>query len=798
MIKNYFKTAFRILARNKIFSIINVLGLSIALASVLIIFLFISYQLGFDKHHSNYDNIYRINTIQKSDGQDGYKESTPVPLSTLLKNNLTGHKHITQIFFSSNELVRIGNNKYMESGFLFADTNFVKVFDVEFIQGNPDDLRKINTVFLTEKYAIKYFGSVENAINNEIILRDTISYNVAGVVKNPPKRTHLVYNFLLSWSSINRNYFTIDYNSYSFLSTGLCSYLTLNDGVSPSETEALIQKIFTEKGSADKNEEDRFMLQALKDIHFDNRFSALSDSYIIEKNVLWVFAIVAFFILLIAFINFTNLSVVQAIKRSKEVGIRKVLGASRKKLIMQFLGETFLIIFLAEIIALIFTEIVLDDVNVILGAHTQLHLYGNLSIVLFVVLTLLILTFISGIYPASVLSRYNPIKALRYNLKIRRKKPFSMYNILVVLQFLISQILIVCVFVISLQIQFINNKDLGFDKENVISIHTPKGKSDKVEVFKELLLSNPKIEKLSQGIGAPQSGDNFTSNFNEIGRDASDLYANLKTVDENYQDFYKLKLLAGKWYLNSSYNDSIAEVVVNNTLVKSLGYKNPSDILDKYLKTYGAEKSKVIGVVDDFHIYNMKKEISPVIFCPLNTYFSELSIKVSKGQLEKVLPAIETAWNKVFPDYIFSYSVLENKILERYSFEKRLSKIIKIATFIAIFIACMGLFGLVSFVMVQRTKEIGIRKALGASVSSLMILVSKQFLYLVIISCLFAWPLSYYIMKQWLLQYAYKIELNVWIFAVSGIILLLITFITIFYQSIKVALTNPVEVLKYE
>jgi ABC-type antimicrobial peptide transport system permease subunit len=801
MIKNYLKTAYRILFRNKVFSLINIFGLSLALTSVLVIFLFISHELSFDKYQSNFKNIYRVVNTQIKNGKESVAENVPVPLGTALKTNLTGYENVTQLYFSPEQLIRIEEDRFEETGFLFIDTCFNKVFDVDFIIGDPQDLANPNVLFLTEDFAVKYFGSIKNAVNKEIVLLDSISFNVAGIVKNPVKETHLPYNVLLSWSSINQDYFTFEYNEWGTRISGFSTYLTLQEGISVERIEGLIHEIDKENNTnweEDSPERETYLLQPLKQIHFDERFGSFAGTYVTGKPFIWAFSSVALFILIIAFINFTNLSVVQTIKRAKEVGIRKVLGADRILLIKQFLGETFLLLLIAEIISLILTEIVLDKINNILGNSIELELYGNFSIILFLLLILVSLTFLSGIYPATVLSKYNPIRALRYNMKLGKKKVFSMHNLLVVFQFLISQILIVSAVVITLQINYINNKDLGFKKDQVIMVKLPDGHVDKSNIFKDLIAQNPKIEHVSIGIGAPMSGSNITSSFQLIGDLETNFYANVKTVDNHYKDLYEFKMLAGEWYKDLSVNDSTFNIVVNNTLLKQIGITNPNEAIDQYLKVFGSINARIVGVIDDFHLYTFHRKMSPVIFLPLDIYFSKMHISTNEENLTTLIPFVESTWDEIFPDYIFNYEVLTDVITSRYKSEKRMSQLIKIFTFIAILIACMGLFGLVSFMMVQRTKEIGIRKALGASIFTLIKLVSKKFLYLVIVSCLFAWPIAYYIMTRWLENYAYKIDLNIWVFVLSGAILLIITFITILYQSVKVALTNPVDVLKYE
>jgi ABC-type antimicrobial peptide transport system permease subunit len=427
----------------------------------------------------------------------------------------------------------------------------------------------------------------------------------------------------------------------------------------------------------------------------------------------------------------------------------------------------------------------------------ELVLYGSISVILFLLIVLISLTFLSGIYPATVLSRYNPIKALRYKLKIGRKKSFSLYNILVVFQFFISQVLIVSAIVISLQMNFFKNKDLGFDKENIILVDVPQYQSDKAQILAEILRKNPNVEKVSLGIGAPMSGSNINSSM-RIPGDENYYQANVKTVDSIYHKLYDLEFLAGEWYKSPKMNDSTFNIVVSKSLVKSIGIEKPVDAIDTYIKVFGSIHGRVVGVVDDFHAYSLKHDIAPVLFIDFADFFVKMSIKTNGISYSEISTFIENSWNEVLPEYIYNYEFLEETIDASYESEQRVFDIIMIFTFIAIVVACLGLYGLVSFMLMQRTKEVGIRKALGATVTTLVMLVSKQFLKLVLISCVLAWPVAYYLMNKWLQNYAYKIELNLWIFIVSGIILVTITFLTVFYQSIKVSLTNPVDVLKYE
>jgi len=799
MLRNYFKTAFRILTRNKVFSLINIFGLSIALTSVLIIFLFISHELSFDKHFSKFDSIYRVVSKESKNDGESFEEAVPVPLSAALKSQLTGHNDITQFYFNSEQLLRVGNDKYQETGVLYADTNFVKVFDVKFISGHPEELKNPNIIFLTERVAVKYFGSVDNAMNKEIVMMDSVSLNVVGVVQNPPKNTLLPYKVILPWRSLTPDLLSVEFDNWGTTISGFGTYLTLKNGISEENINSQIKNIIA-ISDPDYNEnpdKSEYYIQALRKIHLDDRFEAFVGSYVTSKRFIWIFSSVGLFILIIAFINFTNLSIVQTIKRAKEVGIRKVLGADRFKLIKQFLGETFLILLIAEIISLILTEVVLSKINTILGNNMELELYGSLSVILFLLIVLISLTFLSGIYPATVLSRYNPIRALRYNLKIGRKKTFSLYNFLVVFQFFISQVLIVGAIVISLQMNFFKNKDLGFDKENVILVNLPQNQSVKAQTLIEILKQNPDIQKISLGLGAPMAGSNISSSIRVPG-DENYYMANVKTVDTSYYRLYDFKFLAGEWYKNAQLNDSTYNIVVSKSLIQSIGIEKPVNAIDKYLRVFGSLDARIVGVIDDFHAYSLQRDIAPVMFIAIDDFFLKLHIKTNGVPYSEISSFIENAWNEVLPEYIYDYQFLEEAIDERYESEQRVFNIIKIFSFIAIIIACLGLYGLVSFMLVQRTKEVGIRKAMGASVTSLVVLVSKQFLKLVIFSCIIAWPVAYYLMNNWLKNYAFKIELSIWIFILSGLILIVITFLTILYQSVKISLTNPVDVLKYE
>jgi ABC-type antimicrobial peptide transport system permease subunit len=339
---------------------------------------------------------------------------------------------------------------------------------------------------------------------------------------------------------------------------------------------------------------------------------------------------------------------------------------------------------------------------------------------------------------------------------------------------------------------------MGFQKENIIMVDLPGYQASKAKVMIDLLKSNPDIERVSLGIGAPLSGSNITSSFQRIEDFETNYHANMKTVDTSYFKLYDLKLVAGSWGKASSINDTVYNIVVNKTLARKIGFKKPMDAIDQYLYILGRAYAKITGVAEDFHAYTFRREIPPVIFVSYEDFFQQVHIKTNGKPYSELEDFIKSCWNEVYPEYVYSYDVLEDSIERRYSSERRTSQIIKTFTFIAIIIASLGLYGLVSFMLVQRTKEIGIRKALGASVSTVIWLVTKQFLKLVIIACLFAWPFAYYLMRGWLSNYVYRIDLNIWIFFASGLLLVVVTFLTILYQSVKVSKTKPADVLKYE
>jgi len=800
MIKNYLKIAFRILNRNKVFSIINISGLSIALTSVLVIFLFVTNELNFDKYNSKYDKIYRV--VQKEIGNDGrerFEEALPVPFGNAIKSNITGCQDVTLFFYNSEQLLRVNSDKYNEKGLVYADTNFVKVFDVEFITGNPDQIRNPNIIFLSEKLAIKYFGSIENAMNKEIIMLDSIGLSVQGVIKDLPKNTHIPYTAIISWGSLTAELLNFEYDNWGTTLTGFAIYLTLMDGVSEKSVEQQIKKIYTTDNINDNRDHHvSFFLQPLSKIHIDDRFDAYSGSYITSLKFIWIFISVGLFILVIASINYINLSVVQIIKRAKEVGIRKVLGASRQILIKQFLGETLLLLFIAEIISLILTEVVIDKINKILGNSIELKLYSDFSIILFLIVVIVLLSFLSGIYPAVILSKYNPIRALRYRIKIGKKKALSLHNLLVILQFSISMVLIVCTVIISLQLDYFQNKDLGFTKENIILLDLPQNQVKKAGTLTEILKTNPDILDVAMGLGAPISNSNINSSFYKLGEEDIGNHANVKTVDTSYYRIYNLKLLAGEWYKKANVNDSVFNIVVNESLLKKINISNPEDAIDQYLYIFGSVQGRITGVVEDFHTYSLKYNIPPVIFIGLDDYFYKLSIKTNGKSYNELKSFLEDAWDQVFPEYIYSYQYLNGLINENYSTEQRTSDIIKIFTFIAIVIACLGLYGLVSFMLMQRTKEIGIRKVLGASVPHIILKLSSEFIKWVLIANVIGWPIAWFITNKWLQNFAYRINLSVWMFVLSGSIALIIALLTVSWQSIRAATANPVESLRCE
>ncbi len=692
--------------------------------------------------------------------------------------------------------------KLQEDNFYYAEPQFFSIFNFPLLAGDSKTaLKNPNSALLTQATAEKYFGvgpnNYRDAIGKTIKYANKTLFTVTGILKNIPHNSDFPLNVVVPFSALQNTNIQDNLNDWVSVYSEAYTFVVLPADL-PAEKFNAELKAFAKKHKPAEYANDVFIAQPLSEIHYDERFGNFK-GHTFSHSLIAALSLIGIFLIVIACVNFINLATAQAVNRSKEVGVRKVLGSKRKQLVMQFLGETALIVSIALIFAIGITAFTLPFLNKLLEVQMTMNFIANPLLILFILATGTIVTLLSGIYPAIILSGFNPITALKSKITAKMVGGISLRRALVVSQFVIAQVLIIGMFVVVSQMDFFRNASLGFDKANIINVTVPGDSMSrtKIDYMRNQLLSNPNIKNVSFSFRAPSSQGGWNSEFkyNHSNKN-TDFNANLKWADVDYFKTYNLQFVAGRPYYAS---DSAREFVVNETLLKKLGITNPKDALDKQIDFWDGEKvGNIVGVIKDFNIYSLHKPIAPVVLSPWKNFYQTINIKIKPDAEKTVLPYVEKLWTSQFRDYAYSYKFLDQTIENFYKQEEQLSQLYKIFAAIAIVISCLGLYGLVSFMAVQRTKEVGVRKVLGASVGNIIYLLSKEFIVLIIIAFVISAPIAYYIMYQWLQNYTYRIPLSASIFILAIISSIFIAWITVSERAIRAALANPVKSLRTE
>lgn len=802
MFRNYFKTAIRNFKRNKSYALINTLGLSVGIAACFLIFLVVQFESSFDNFHPNKNKIYRVGTEFHNQDGVGYSAGVAFPVAPALRADFPQIKEVASIYKNGGQITvedgTIQQKKLQEDNFYYAEPQFFSMFNFPFLAGDAKTaLKDPNSALLTQATAEKYFGNWKNAIGKTIKWENKYLFTIRGVLKNIPANSDFPLSVVASYSTLPGTGLKNNLNDWVSTFSEAYTFVVLQPDFSVSKFNEQL-KVFAKKHKPAEYASDVYIAQPLSEIHFDERFGNFRD-HTFSHSLITALSLIGIFLIVIACVNFINLATAQAVNRSKEVGVRKVLGSNRKQLAMQFLGETALIVFLALIFAICITAIALPYLNKLLEVQMTMNFITNPAVILFVVITGIIVTLLSGIYPAIILSGFNPITALKSKITAKMVGGISLRRVLVVLQFAIAQMLIIGMFIVVSQMNFFRNASLGFDKDAIINVPLP-GDSlshTKIDYMHDQLLANPNIKNVSFSYASPSSDGNWQSDFkfNHASK-TTDFAANLKWADPDYFKTYNLQFVAGRSYYPS---DTVREFVVNETLLKKLGITNPKDAIGKQINFWdGGAVGNIVGVIKDFNSYSLREPMAPVVLSTFKTVYQTINIKIKPGSEKAVLSYVEKLWTSQFPNYVYDYKFLDKTIENFYKQENELSQLYKIFAAIAIFISCLGLYGLVSFMAVQRTKEVGIRKVLGASVKNIIYLLSKEFTVLIIIAFIISAPIAYYIMHQWLQNYANRIPLSASIFILAIICSVVIAWITVAHRAIKTALANPVKSLRIE
>ncbi len=804
MIKNYFKTAFRNLWRNKIFSSINLVGLALGIACSLGIFIIVHHESSFDTFHSGYKNIYRIVCdFHYPEGVE-HQSGVPFPLAESFRLDFPQIKKVASIFGGYNNQIDVIAEKNqtskkrfkIENGVFYTNADFFEIFNFKWLAGNAESvLSKPNQAALTKEIAEKYFGTWQNAIGKTIKKDNNELLQISGILENPPANTDFPLQLVISYKTLlNSDYAKRMMTEWGSVTSREQCFIMLPE----NEKARVMNELsgFRNKHLEANNTTDFYLLQPLNDIHFNEDYGNFS-LHTVSKRTLLSMSLIGIFLLALACINFINLATAQAVKRSREVGIRKVLGSRRMQLGFQFLGETFVIVVAATVLALILLAVLSPLTEKILNKPVPMNPVQSPEILLFSVATIFTVTFLSGFYPAIIVSGFKPIQALKNKITSNSVSGISLRRVLVVLQFVIAQALIIATLVIISQVRFFQNFSLGFNKDAIITVELPRDSISKTKwnVFREELLQKPGVKNVSLSYTAPASRSNDLTDFrfNQNVKDEN-FEVNLKAGDEEYLKTYKLQLLAGRFYEAS---DTPREVIVNETLLKKERISNYKDVLGKYI-ILNKTPLPIVGVVKDFHQGSLRDPIDPVVIVPYKSGYRIAGIKMSTENISPSLQSIEQLFNKEFPAYLFERNFLDESIAKFYEQEKQLSLLLKLFAGIGIFISCIGLYGLILFMTIQRIKEVGIRKVLGANVANIVMLFFREFIWLIAIAFVIAASVTWYFMNNWLDNFAYHTQISWWMVLCVGFASVLLAIITVSTQTIKTALANPVKSLKTE
>ncbi|MFD3001712.1 ABC transporter permease [Pontibacter toksunensis] len=809
MLKNYLKIAFRNFARNKVYSAINVGGLAIGIAACILIFLFVKDELSYDRYHSKADRIYRVTRDFLS--QDGsvslHLARVAPPIGPLLEQDFPQIEAVARmVTFGVMLENKEAQKTFREDSMYFAEPAALEIFDINLIKGNPDKaLRDPFTLLISDKTAKKYFPG-EDPIGKVLHFGTQSSLRVEGVYESFPANSHFHPEFLGSFSTLNdSSVYGAEGLKTNWGNNSFPTYLLL-----PSEEEAekiqaqlpaFLDRHLTgvdEASGLKPSTYTNLYLQKLTDIHLRSKLdSELEVNGDIDS--ITILSFVAIIILLIACINYINLSTARSTSRAKEVGVRKVIGAARHNLIFQFLLESVLLVTVATILSLGIVEVCLPWLNNFTGKEIDSNLFTDQWLLLLIFLLPVLVGVLAGLYPALYLSHFQAASVLKGTLSSSSRNPLLRKS-LVIVQFSISIILIIATGIIFQQLTYIQNKDLGFDKEQIVILPEFTTLTPQIDAFKAELTKSSAIQGVarSQLIPTEQLLNSAGAEVTK-GDSVAPTSATIKfvTVDHDLIDVYDMEVVAGRNFSREIRSDDTAAYILNEAAVRMIGWRDPQQAIDQTF-TYGGNKGRIVGVVNDINFESLHKEISPMVFMISGWgRYRKISIKV-KGDTQQALAHIEETWNKFLPTYPFEYEFIDQLYGQTYEAEKKKAQIFSIFSCIAILIACLGLFGLASYTTVQRKKEIGIRKVFGAPVASIVTLISKDFMKLVLVANLLAWPIAWYAMHQWLADFAYRIDISTDIFILAAIVAFIIAMATISYQAIKAATSDPVKSLRTE
>ncbi len=794
MFQNYFKIAFRSLKRNKTYTIINISGLTLGMTCCLLIFMLVKYHLGFDNFHANPDRIYRIVTEQHRDNIS-YTPAVPAPLGKAFRNEHTFGEKVGRIATFGNQLITLKNGKEIrkfreKEGVAFTESEYFDIFNFPLVQGKVKTaLAEPNTAIITAHVAKKYFGN-ESAINKTIRLENKIDVTVTGILKDLPENTDQKTEIFISYPTLKTyNEWLASDESWGGIQSAMQCFVLLRPEVSVSRVEKVFPAYVTKYRPTSKNVH-HYKLQPLSDIHFNAQYGGPMS----RKN-LWVLSLIGVFLIITACVNFVNLATAQALKLSREVGVRKALGGMRGQLFWQFMSQTLLITLLSGSIAIVFSLLALPYVNQLFSSRISFHLLSDWQLLTFIPLLVVVVTFFAGSYPGLIIARFQPVLALKGKLSQQYIGGFNTRRVLIITQFTISQILIIGMIVIAKQMHYSKQSDLGFNKDAVVMIPIASSPQE-AKTVKAKFQQISGVENVSLCFSAPASENNWGATpFYDNRSEEEAFRVTMRPADQDYLKTFDLKLVAGR---NLFPSDTTKEFLVNETFARKLNLTSPQELLGKNLKVNGNMNGPIVGIVRDFHDQSFHEDFNAVCIPSASEIYNSYAVKINLGNVPATLAALEKTWSAIHPDQIYEYEFLDEQIASFYKTEALMLRLIQLFSVIAIFIGCLGLYGLVSFMAAQKTKEIGIRKVLGSSLRQILWIFGKEFSILILVAFFIAAPIAFWVMNKWLQDFKFHIEIGAWIFVSSIAATFFIAALTVMYQSFRAAMLDPVKSLKSE
>lgn len=813
MLNNYLKILSRSLLKYKVFSFVNISGLAIGITCFLLLSLFVIDELSFDNFHENSDRIYRIYVSTDINSEKSISSKSVSPLGETLLAEYPEVIDFTRLGQFTDPVFRYKNKAFKEWEIFAVDSSFFNVFSFKLIEGNPATaLKEPFSLVLTESMEKKYFGT-EDALGKILVADNNDNYIITGVMEDFPHNSHFSCDFLTSISTYP------EYKTHGWIDQYYSTYIVLRQGTDPKAFESKLKNTVTkyvgpeaqrllgitmEEFYSSGNKYD-IKIQPLKSIYLNSK-----RDYGIDMNTEWgevktgditytyIISIIAIFILFIAIINFMNLSTAKSENRAKEVGIRKTLGSGKRKLVQQFILESITTAFISFLIALVMIEFLLPAFNQLTGKQIEFSLFSNLFTVPLLLSTTIIIGILAGSYPAFYLSSFAPAHVLKSDGSKRLKKG-SLRSLLVIVQFTISIALIISTMLIMDQLEFLRNKNLGFNKEHLVTIYGVYNLKDKQQSFKNKLLQNPSVKSATISgemfrAGIPGNGYIFNKQYGDV-----PILAQYIDADYDFLATYKIELTEGRYFQEDYSTDSTA-VLVNESFIREHGLKNVVGKILSRLETNSINRQfRIIGVIKDFNYESLHKTIRPLaVHLNKPGQNSVLTVRLGSGNPVSTIESIKELWKEFTGENSFYFRFVESNLDRLYKHEEQTALVTGIFSLIAILLACMGLFALAAFETEKKVKEIGIRKVLGATIYEIVALLSKQFTRWVIIANVLAWPAAYLFMSNWLQDFAYRVNIDWWIFILSGVVALLIAVATVSYQAIKAAMANPIESMKYE